>query len=198
MPYSIDSVTDDCYEGAGCLINKFGITDQSVLSQVEADITFAKTAELEKEPLPGVFDTEYYKKIHSFLFGDLYDWAGTFRKINISKKGTLFADHTKLEELSDSIFSRLKRLDFLKGMNFSDFIDELVDLYCSLNMLHPFREGNGRVQRVFLSLLIRYNGYTINFSEIDKDMLMISTIQAAQGINDNLKSIFAKAVKKAL
>ena len=110
MPYSIDAVTDDCYEGTSCLINKFGITDQSILSKVEADISFAKTAELEKEPLPGVFDTEYYKKIHLFLFEDLYDWAGTFRKINISKKGTLFADHTKIEELSDGIFSRLKRL----------------------------------------------------------------------------------------
>ena len=75
MPYSVDAVTNDCYEGTACLINKFGITDQLILSKVEADITFAKTAELEKEPLPGVFDTEYYKKIHSFLFGDLYDWA---------------------------------------------------------------------------------------------------------------------------
>ena len=80
------------------------------MSKVEENITFAKTAELEKDPLPGMFDTEYYKKIHLFLFEDLYDRAGTFRKINISKKGTFFADHTKIEELSDSIFSRLKRL----------------------------------------------------------------------------------------
>lgn len=55
----------------------------------------------------------------------------------------------------------------------------IVDFYCVTNMLHPFREGNGRTQRIFISQLIRYAGYDIDFSAIDPDELMIATIQSA-------------------
>ncbi len=94
------------------------------------------------------------------------------------------------------MFSRIKLLDFFRGLPFEKFVTEIVDLYCSLNMLHPFREGNGRTQRVFIAQLIRFNGYEINFSEVDKDLLMIATIQAAQGVTDNLQRIFEENIKK--
>lgn len=63
-------------------------------------------------------------------------------------------------------------------------------------MIHPFREGNGRTQRVFLTQLINKNGYRIDFSEIDADDLMIATIQAANGVTDFLKNIFRSSIKK--
>ncbi|MEE0957153.1 MAG: Fic family protein [Ruminococcus sp.] len=195
MAYSINAVTADCYEGTSCLINKLNIHDESVLNKVEAEITFAKAVKLEAADLPDSFDTGYYLSIHRFLFEDLYEWAGCFRKINISKKGTQFAEYEQLEELCNKLFLRLKKLRFLKGLPFSAFIDEIVDVYCSLNMLHPFREGNGRTERVFISQLIRYNGYSIDFSEIDTDLLMIATIQSAQGITDLLKRIFIESIK---
>lgn len=75
-------------------------------------------------------------------------------------------------------------------MSFDNFVENIVDLYCTLNMLHPFREGNGRTERIFIAQLIRFNGYDIDFSEIDCDYLMIATIQAAQGVTDNLTEIF--------
>ncbi len=96
MSYSIDSITDDCYEGTTCLVNKFGIKNEKQLSEIEADITFAKTSKLEEIPLKGNFDLEHYKSIHKFLFEDLYSWAGELRKINISKKGTNFANADEL------------------------------------------------------------------------------------------------------
>ena len=195
MSYDIDTLTIDCYEGTTCLINKFNIRDTAVLAQVEADITFAKAVELEKSPMEGEFSKEYYQAIHRFLFEDLYDWAGTFRTIDFSKKGTQFTDCTKLDDLFDKLFMRLKGMNYLKGIPFDKFIDEIVDVYCSLNMLHPFREGNGRTQRAFIAELIRYNGYTINFSKMDKDLLMIATIQSAQGVTDHLRNIFAESVK---
>lgn len=195
MAYDMQTVTADCYEGTTCLVNKLNIKDETVLSKIEADITFAKTAEWESNPVRGEWTTDYYKAIHRFLFEDLYDWAGEFRTINISKKGTQFVDCGQLSDLSDKIFHRLKALHYLKGLPFSQFIDELTDIYCSLNLLHPFREGNGRTERVFITQLIRENGYTINFSEMDKDLLMIATIQSAQGVTDNLKAVFSEAVK---
>lgn len=194
MYYDIESINIDCYEGTSCLINKFDIKDEKILSKIEAEISFAKSVELLKNPLIHEFNTEYYKSIHKYLFSDLYDWAGKYRKINISKKGTKFVDYDKLEILSDRIFLRLKELDFFRGMSFSEFINEIVDIYCSLNMLHPFREGNGRTQRIFISELLKFNGYTINFSEINKDELMIATIYSAQGVNDYLRAIFEQNI----
>lgn len=194
MAYDINAVTADCYDGTTCLINKLGITDEKQLSEIEADITFAKASELEANPLDGKFDIEHYKSIHHYLFEDLYDWAGKLRMINISKKGTKFADVDELENLCIKCFDRLKSDNFFQNMAFDDFVENIVDLYISLNMLHPFREGNGRTQRIFIAQLVRLNGYDINFSEIDCDYLMIATIQAAQGITDNLLDIFKENI----
>ena len=73
-------------------------------------------------------------------------------------------------------------------------MDEIVDFYCVTNDLHPFREGNGRTQRAFLTQLIRNAGYDINWAEVDGDLLMIATIQSAQGVTALLKRILNEAV----
>lgn len=64
----------------------------------------------------------------------------------------------------------------------------------AINILHPFREGNGRAERIFISQLIRFNGYDIDFSDIDTDYLMFATIQSAQGITDNLVNLFKENI----
>lgn len=74
------------------------------------------------------------------------------------------------------------------------FVENIVDLYCTLNILHPFREGNGRTERIFISQLIRFNGYDIDFSDIVTDYLMFATIQSARGITDNLVNLFKENI----
>lgn len=192
MPYSINSITNDCYEGTTCLINKLGIKDEETLKQVEGNITFAKWAELEANPISLDFDFDHYKAIHKYLFEDLYDWAGTVRKIDISKKGTNFVPASDIENVAKGIFDRLKKENFFKNKNKNDFIDNIVDFYSSTNMLHPFREGNGRTQRVFITQLIRFFGYDFDFSNIDSDELMIATIKSANGDNTLLKELFTE------
>jgi len=80
-------------------------------------------------------------------------------------------------------------------MEHSDFVEELADFYCSTNELHPFREGNGRTQQLFLSQLVQNAGYTLNFSEVDGNLLMFATIQATQGVTDLLRQLLSEAVK---
>lgn len=196
MSYSIDALTADCYEGTSCLINKFNIKDENKLSNIEAAITFAKASELEKTPINGNFDLEHYLAIHRYLFEDIYDWAGKIRTVEMSKKGTSFAKSEEIEELCNGCFDRLKNMNYFHGMSFAQFVENIVDLYCTINIIHPFREGNGRTQRIFISQLIRYNGYDIDFSAIDADELMIATIHSASGINDYLIDIFSKHIKR--
>ena len=69
-------------------------------------------------------------------------------------------------------------------------IVQTADLYHTLNMLHPFREGNGRTERVFLVQLVRNAGYDIDYSILNSDVLMIGSIQAASGVMDTLVKFF--------
>lgn len=194
MSYSIDSISDNCYEGTTCLINKLNIRDEEKLNFVESQITIHKTAELLNTQSFGDFDFSHYKAIHKYLFNELYDWAGEIRTVNMSKKGTSFVDVSEIEAVASACFKRLRDENYLKNQTFDDFVEDIVDFYCTTNILHPFREGNGRTQRIFISQLIQLNGYSIDFDRIDTDELMMATIQAANGINDNLKSIFKNAI----
>ena len=194
MAYSIDPISADCYEGTTCLINKFGIKDEKKLSQMETLITTAKCKELEVNPIDGDFGFEHYKAIHRYIFEDLYDWAGQVRTASISKKGTVFTLPESIEPLAVRIFTGLQKENCYIGYDNDRYIESIVDFYCRTNMLHPFREGNGRTQRVFLSQLIRHSGHDINFSTIDTDELMIATIQSANGIVDYLRNLFKESI----
>lgn len=194
MSYSIDPLTADCYEGTTCLINKFSIKDEEKLAKVEAAITLAKVASLEKNPIQGDFGFAHYCAIHRYLFEDIYEWAGNLRTVEMSKKGTLFASVAELPFLCNACLERLQKQDCFRNLHFSEFVAELADLYSSLNLIHPFREGNGRTLRIFIAQLVRFCGYEINFSEIDTDDLMIATIHAANGVDNYLIDIFSSHI----
>lgn len=195
MPYTIDAATSDCYPGTTVLINKFDLRSQQELDAVEAALVTAKAIQWEETPRCATFDLTHYQQIHHHLFCDLYDWAGQLRTLNISKKGTQFCPAQELERVGNAIFSRLAANHFLQGLSLSDFTLALVDLYERTNELHPFREGNGRTQRVFLAQLTQSAGYRLDFSCVDPDELMIATIQASHGIDDYLKTLFEQMVK---
>lgn len=198
MPYDIEASTDNCYEGTTCLINKLDIRDEVELASVEAALTLANIGLLEQEPLEGHFDFAHYRAIHKFLFGELYEWAGEIRTVNLSKKGTQFVPADEIEQVGNAIFNRLAEMNFFCNDGFDDFIRHITEFYCDTNRLHPFREGNGRTQRVFLAQLIRHAGYDIDFGNVDMDELMIATIHAANGVTDYVNRIFRESIHKRL
>jgi cell filamentation protein len=193
MAYSLNSATDGCYEGTTCLINKLNIHDEAKLAEIEAQITFAKTAMLEESPINGDFDFDHYKRIHRFLLEDLYDWAGQIRTVNISKKRTKFLDAASIESVASKCFSRVKN-GYFEDLAFNEFAKRIAEFYNEINFIHPFREGNGRAQRVYFTELIRHYGYDINFSDVDTEYLMIATIQASQGVMDFLVEFFEDSI----
>lgn len=195
MAYSMDGTQENCYPDTSVLINKLGIKNQELLNLAETRIVTAMNIKAEKTVIFENVDFEFYKNLHKQLFGDLYEWAGTVRNINISKKGTVFCNADDLEKTGELKFQRLAELNYLKKLNKSTFLDELSELYHDLNMLHPFREGNGRTLRLFITLLVRNAGYNLNFSECDSDLLMIATIKAAQGDLNLLRKVFAELIR---
>ena len=193
MSYSIDASTDACYEGTTCLINKLNIRDEEQLKNVEASYTFARISQLAISPLPESFDFSCYRKMHRFIFQDLYDWAGEIRTIDISKLGTSFMPADQIKSSADACFSRIASLDF-SSMSREEFVEEIADFYNTLNILHPFREGNGRVQRLYFTKWMKHLGYEIDFSEVDSDYFMLATIRAAQGVMDDLIVVFTELI----
>ncbi len=193
--YSLEGTQKDCYPDTTVLINKLDIRNQKMLNVAELRIVISMTMKIEKEIKFNNVDFNFYKNLHKQLFDDLYEWAGTVRNINISKKGTVFCNSDDIERIGKLKFDRLKSLNFLKNTPKDQFLDELTELYHDLNMLHPFREGNGRTLRLFITLLVRNAGHNLNFSECDSDMLMIATIKAAQGDLSMLREVFSDIVR---
>ena len=192
--YRIDGCQWNCYPGTTVLINKLGIKDQNELDAVEKQITLLRGIQAEQQMEFKNVDFDFYKGLHSLLFGDLYDWAGCLRTINISKKGTVFCDHSQLENVGTKKFERLEKLGFLCGMQEGSFFDELAELYHDMNMLHPFREGNGRTLRLFITLLVRNTGRDIDFAKCGSDIMMIAAVKAAEGDISVLRTVFSDII----
>ena len=190
MAYSVTASQDSCYPDSTVLVNKLGLRDQSALDRAESVAFAFHSAEIELNPCNEPFTFDFYRSLHKQLFGDIYEWAGEIRTIDFSKGGTLFCPADELGHLSEAKFRRLQEMNEFRFLPQNDLVEELTDFYNELNMLHPFREGNGRTQRLFFTLLLSRLGYHINFAECDTTALMAATIYAAQGVRDFLYSFF--------
>lgn len=195
MAYSITPSSDDCYPGTSVLINKLGITDQKQLDENETLITSVKALQIEMQPVKAEPDFAYLKHLHFVLFDELYSWAGKIRTINISKMRTAFCPAAQIEETAQGIFRRLQSCHYFSGLPQSDLICELADLYDAINYLHPFREGNGRVQRLYFRRLAQWIGHSLNFAAVDSDRMMLATIRASAGVMDDLRQVFKEILK---
>ena len=194
MAYSITSTDAGCYPNTTVLVNKLGLQTQEALDEAERIAVTLRSVEVEKAETSAPFTFEFYCKLHEHLFSDIYEWAGTLRTIDLSKKGTNFYPADHLKELGTALFTRLQENHEFQGLPKEEYTREIAEFYHDLNMLHPFREGNGRTQRLFFTLLLRRAGYLIDFSQFDRDELMMATIYAAQGILDYLIDFWTAAL----
>ena len=148
---------------------------------------------LEETPIDDDFGFEHFKKIHDFLLCDLYEWAGQVRTVDISKKRTKFLDAASIESIGTKCFAKVKD-GYFENLSFDEFVKRIAEFYNDVNYIHPFREGNGRTQRIYFTQLIRHYGYDINFADVDTDELMIATIQASSGVMDFLVEFFENSI----
>jgi cell filamentation protein len=166
-----------CYPGTSILKNKLNIQDADTLDTMERKLTAIRLTEMKQKPITGTFDFDHLKAIHKFIFQDLYAFAGEVRTVGISK-GFVFAQPSYIDEEANRLFKKLKNENFLNGLNKDRFCERLAYYKTELNVLHPFREGNGRSTREFIESLARYNGFTIDFSNISKERYMDAMIHS--------------------
>ena len=168
------------------ITNKLGITDSPTLAREEERISKkAATTLFEKNLLndmpSGTWTT--LQKIHTILFQDIYDFAGTLRTVNIAKGNFRFVPVMYLAEAVKTI----------EDMPQSTF-DEIIEKYVEMNVAHPFREGNGRSMRLWLDhMLCTELQKTIDWSQVDKEQYLSAMERSP--VNDlEIKTVLAKAL----
>ena len=143
------------------LENKLNITDQAQLAREEEKISKIRAKEMFQTGYlntlePGTFET--LKKIHKYLFGEIYEFAGQLRNVNIAKGNFRFTPLTYLEEA-------IKNIEKMPQSTY----DEIIEKYVEMNVAHPFREGNGRSTRIWLDLIFKKKlNLVVDWSKVDK------------------------------
>lgn len=184
-----------CYKGTEVLKNNFNERDPSVLSQLERMYTGARIIDLLKKPLDGNFDIAHLKKIHHYIFQDIYPWAGTIRTVNISKE-ILFCDAQYIEKELNKIFLQLKQEQYLKNCTDKDIAKRAAYYLGEINAIHPFREGNGRTQREFIRQLLLPLNYYVDYSKVKPDMMLYASINAFAGDYQLMTQLFENCIIK--
>lgn len=151
----------------GALRNLLGAQTKAALSKAEGDLVFVRMLQLmDKATVNHSVDLDELCAIHQHLFQDVYDWAGRVRTVDIRKssgKAEFFMPASMIERGSVFAFDELHKDGMLQGMNRTDFIERLAYHYDQVNYLHPFREGNGRTQRVFWDRVALETGWQLDW-----------------------------------
>jgi cell filamentation protein len=141
-----------CYPGTTVLINRLGTADQSILEAFEAEMTSQRAA----EPLPtGRLSYSHYRSIHRHFFQDVYSWAGRIRTVRMSKGSSEFCYPENIDREMRRLFAGLTAEKYFRGLDALQFAESAAHLLTELNAIHPFREGNGRMQLTFLAILAK-------------------------------------------
>ena len=165
-----------CYPDSNVLKNKLNIRDNKLLKTAEEEITLIKQMELLKNPIKGNFSKAHLMNIHKFIFEDIYSFAGKIRKEQISKADTLFYPLNLIDRELDKVFAKIKEKNMLKETDREKVFDNLAYVMTELNIIHPFREGNGRSIREFIRLMAKRMGYDLNWGNVDKEELLEASI----------------------
>ena len=163
-----DAIDDYVYPGTTVLRNKAGIQDQAALDAFEADATAVRMLELLEQPIPGTYDFAHLCAMHRHLFQDVYEWAGEIRTVDISRDASRFANASRIESYLVGELRKLPAENWLCGLHPEAFVARLAHYMGEINATHPFREGNGRTQRVYCALLAEKAGYFIDFESVDQ------------------------------
>lgn len=184
-----------CYPGTNILINKLDIHDSNKLFELERQIVLAKSYILRQNLKIHTFDKKHFMNIHKFLFEDLYPFAGKFRTENIYKGNFTFANWEYIDEQLTKLLDELKSENYLQGLNKKDLAKRLSYYLAELNVLHPFREGNGRTIREFIRELAYKNHYLLDLQNTTPEKVFNASIKSVYDTTD-LEKIIYDCLKK--
>ncbi len=174
------------YKGTDILKNKLNIMDEDLLKEYQTKVVGFKLSTINYVKMNDKFDSKRLKFIHKYLFDEVYFFGGEYRQENISKDNFRFSEYVYIEGNTDKIMSEIN-VEELKKLSFEDFTEKVSYIMTELNVLHPFREGNGRTIREFIRELCDECGYLINWSEVDYQDILRVNIEAVLDETNQIK-----------
>jgi len=167
-----------CYPGTTVLRNLMDLQEQEDLDEFEVAMFVIRS----DEPWPeGNLDYAHYRALHRHLFQDVYAWAGEIRNIRIGKGGNWFCYPEYIDKEMNRIFADLAARDHLQGLSPVAFATDAAHILAEINAVHPFREGNGRTQLAFMTLLAENAALPFNPDVLERDRVLGAMIESFSG-----------------
>lgn len=195
---------DYFYPGTSVLRNVPGIRDADSLAQFERGVTAIRIQELREKPVPGKFDLSHLQEIHKQIFKDVYEWAGNTRTVDMVKGSgdtkTVFTYVENIQKQSNIVKDIVIEANYGRGQTKQEFAKTLTNVYASVNLMHPFREGNGRTTREFINDLSKHAGYELDYSKVSKEIWNSAAIQSARNELKPIREVFTEilSVERAI
>ncbi len=141
--------------------------DSAAFAREEERVSKKKALELVDSGLIDTFEVGTFRglsQIHAYLFGEIYDFAGKLRTVNLAKGSFRFAPALYLT-------AALQQIEHMP----QDSFDRIIEKYVEMNIAHPFREGNGRSMRIWLDLILKQElGQVVDWSRVDKEDYLLA------------------------
>ncbi len=160
------------------LKNKLGIHNADELNEIERQLVLIR---LEENIPEGNFDLDHLKAIHRHLFQDIYEWAGKIRLVEISKGSSQFQLQKYIETGMEDVHRRIVKSDYLQNLCPKEFSRKAGEIIGDINYVHPFREGNGRTQLLFLKQLTERAGYHLDLTCLEREPWIEASREAHLG-----------------
>lgn len=155
-----------------------------------------RAATLPEHGIPATYDLDGLRSIHRHLFQDVYEWAGEVRTVNL-RKGEPFAPPHSIEPLMDGVAEAMRETDLLRKIPEHNYAEALATIYNTVNSAHPFREGNGRTQRVFVDALAAESGHRLDWTTVHGPLNDFASEKARGGDLTHLTAMFHAITSKA-
>ena len=193
----------NCYPESDVLINKYNIRDKEMLEKFEIQKVFAKLLGLDVKPerIDYTYNVEHIVNIHKYLFGDIYEWAGSFRKENLYKSERVlsggsaeYADYHDIEERLEKLLEEYANIDWKNSLAKGDVVS---DFLLALWSIHPFREGNTRTCITFLWHYLKGKGIDFQVALLRNNPMYVrdSLVMANYDQKEYLRKIISDALQ---
>lgn len=149
--------------GTDFLRNEVSASSQEEIDLASAGLLSGRLEALADAPIPCTGDRAHLQALHRVLFDGIFEWSGQFRTTDIDKQGTDFVPAAEVEDALERLFAELSGENLLRDLPREEFIGRLAYYYARLNQIHPFREGNGRTQRLFWGQVALNAGWYVDF-----------------------------------
>lgn len=173
--------------------NLLGAESTDELEQLERVAFYISASRLEKKGFDFLLpvSADSIRELHRFLFKDIYRFAGEIRSVTLMKDQTRFCEPSYIEDQLKEIF---RELNFEGNWNsLEQAAKRLAYFKTELNMIHPFREGNGRTIRLIIREIAKSKGYVWHFETLDRAEYLEAMV-SSQIDTSSLERLFLKSL----